>query len=101
MRLTSGKTSECAGENIAAVAFHNWWQPQRPLSKTLIITNSSSGSALIITHTSEMHFCLTIAEAVLDTSLAQAAIVENVGHVSLTFQPEIYATAKTFKWVFL
>ncbi len=48
-----------------------------------------------------MHFCLTIAEAVLDTSLAQADIVENVGHVSMTFQPEIYATAKTFKWVFL
>ncbi len=48
-----------------------------------------------------MHFCLTIAEAVLDTSLAQAAIVENVGDVSVTFQPEIYVTFKTFKWVFL
>lgn len=48
-----------------------------------------------------MHFCLTIAEAVLDTSLAQADIVENGGDVSMPFQPEIYATAKTFKWVFL
>lgn len=40
-----------------------------------------------------MHFCLTIAETVLDRSLAQDDILEIGGDVSMPFQPEIYATA--------
>lgn len=65
--------------NITSVAFRHCWQPQQPLNKTLKMTNPSTGSPLIRTHSIKLKFLLNNWRCFLSIKHTPALIIALIG----------------------